>query len=145
MDKIKKLVAKADRTRLAKYHQYCVSSIWYELNYGFCKFGIFSAANPTEWLHALDNGLIEYCLQVLIVDRLKPDYCVKLDDHVKAMTQMPRQKLMSANSNSDFPRLMWKTGITKLSDVTADYKVGMMFTVVVLSLTNMAIGSSRMP
>ena len=135
MDKIKKLVAKADRTRLAKYHQYCVSSIWYELNYGFCKFGIFSAANPTEWLHALDNGLIEYCLQVLIVDRLKPDYCVKLDDHVKAMTQMPRQKLMSANSNSDFPRLMWKTGITKLSDVTADYKVGMMFTVVVLSLT----------
>ena len=137
MRKIKVLVANADRIRLEKYHQYCVQSIWYDLNYGFCKFGIFSAANPTEWLHALDNGLIEYCLQVLIWELLSSDECVQLDDLVKALTQLARQKLMSANSNSSFPRLMWKSGITKLSDITADYKVGMMLTVVVISLTKL--------
>ncbi len=135
MDKIKKLVAKGDRAKLDKYHQYCVSSIWYELNYGGCKFGIFSAANPTEWMHALDNGLIEYCLKILMKEKLKDKECVEMDKYVMALTQLSRQKLMSANSNSDYPRLMWKNGITKLSEVTADYKVGMLLTIIVVSLT----------
>ena len=137
MRKIKQLVSNEDRARLDKYHQYCVQSVWYELNYGFCKFGIFSAANPTEWLHALDNGLIEYCLQVLISELLSDNQCIELDDLVKDLTKLSRQRLMSANSNSSFPRLMWKSGITKLSDITADYKVGMMFTVIVISLTKL--------
>ena len=65
MKSIKELVANQDESRLSQINQYCVNSVWYDLTYGGCRFGIFSAANPTEWLHALDNGLIEHCLQDL--------------------------------------------------------------------------------
>lgn len=136
MRKIKKLVSKNDLTRLEKYNQYCVKSIWYELSYGGCKFGVFSAANPTEWLHALDNGLIEHCLNELYNCSLKTEQAVKLDKLVKELSQTPRQRLMTSDSNSSFPRLLWKGGITGLTDITADYKVGMLLTVIVVSLTD---------
>jgi hypothetical protein len=32
------------------------------------------------------------------------------------------------------PRLLWKDGITSLSELTAKYKVGIMFTIVTVSL-----------
>ena len=134
MRKIKRLVGQEDRERLKKYNQHCVKSIWYDLNYGGCKFGVFSAANPTEWLHALDNGLIMYCLHELYRKLLTSDDLIELDKVVMGLTNLPRQKLMSANSNSCFPRLLWKNGITGLKDITADYKVGMMLTVTVYTL-----------
>ena len=65
MNKIKKLVANEDSDCLARHNQHCVNSIWCELHCGGCKFGVFSAANPTKWLRALDNGLIECCLHEL--------------------------------------------------------------------------------
>ena len=135
MRKIKWLVKREDRERLKKYNQYCVKSIWYELNYGGCKFGVFSAANPTERLHALDNGLIMYCLHELYSKLLTSDDLIELDKVVMGLTNLPRQKLMSANSNSCFPRLLWKNSITGLKEITADYKVGMMLTVTVVYLT----------
>ena len=45
------------------------------------------------------------------------------------------KRLMLANSNSCFPMLLWKSGIRELTNITADYKVGMMLTVIVVSLT----------
>lgn len=135
MKKIKKFVENENTVKLQKYHQYCVKSIWYNLSYGGCKFGVFSAANPTEWLHALDNGLIEYCLHVLYEELLSVSQCTELDNIVKWLTKLPQQRLMSANLNSCFPRLLWKSGIMELTDITADYKVGMMLTVIVVSLT----------
>ena len=32
------------------------------------------------------------------------------------------------------PRLLWKDGITNLTDLTASHKVGIMFTIVIMSL-----------
>ena len=135
MKAIKMLVANKDEKRLSEINQYCVDSVWYNLTHGGCRFGIFSAANPTEWLHALDNGLIEHCLNDLNKHKLTSYQREKLDEIVKAFTEMPRQHLMTANSNSDFPRLIWKNGISTLTDITADYKVGMLLTFVVVSLT----------
>ena len=112
-----------------------MKSIWYDLNYDGCKFGVFSAANPTEWLHALDNGLIMYCLHELYRKLLTSEDLIELDKVVTGLTNLPRQKLISANSNSCFPRLLWKNGITGLKEITADYKVGMMLTVTVVYLT----------
>ena len=62
MKDIKTLVANQDERRLSQINQCCVESVWCDLTHGGCRFGIFSAANPTEWLHALDNGLIEHWL-----------------------------------------------------------------------------------
>lgn len=136
MKTVKDLVANQDVTKLSQINQYCVNSVWYNLSYGGCRFGIFSAANPTEWLHALDNGLIEHCLHDLYKHYLTMQQRVKLDELVMKFLEMPRQHLMTANSNSDFPRLMWKNGISTLTDITADYKVGMLLTIVVVSLTS---------
>ena len=135
MNKIKKLVANEDFDRLARCNQHCVNSIWCELHCGGCKFGIFSAANPTEWLHALDNGLIEHCLHKLCSKTLTIKECVAMDSIVKNFVNLPRQRLMSSNSNSLFPGLLWKNGISRLTDITADCEVGMLLTVVVVSLT----------
>lgn len=135
MRRIKRLVEKNDVNRLAKYHQYCVDSIWYDFHYGGCKFGIFTAATPTEWLHALDNGLIEHALVELNLNRLDVDKRISMDTIVKGFVTWPRQRFMTSNSNSSFPRLLWKNGISTLSDITADYKYGMLFTVVIVSLT----------
>ena len=63
------------------------------------------------------------------------EQCTELDKLVKGMTQLQRQRLMSPDSNSSFPWLMWKNDITKLIEITADYKVGRLLTVVVISLT----------
>ena len=135
MKTIKQLVANKDESRLSEINQYCVNSVWYDLTYGGCRFGIFSAANPTEWLHALDNGLIEHCLNDINKHKLNTHQRQKMDEIAMQFLEMPRQHLMTANSNSDFPRLMWKNGISTLTDITADYKVGMLLTFVVLSLT----------
>jgi hypothetical protein len=135
MRRIKKLVVSEDHDKLRKYHQHCHPSTWYDLSYGMCKFGVFSAATPTEWLHALDNGIIEHCLRVLIEEKLSLEQNTELDELVQGMTKWPRQRSMSSDSNSSFPRLLWKNGITKLTELTADYKVGRLLTVVVISLT----------
>ena len=135
MNKIKKLVANEDSDCLARHNQHCVNSIWYELHHGGCKFGVFSAANPTEWLHALDNGLIEHCLHKLCSKTPTNNERVAVDSIVKNFANLPRQRLMSSNSNSLFPGLSWKNGISRLTDITADCKVGMLLTVVVVSLT----------
>ena len=135
MKSIKELVANKDEQKLSKINQYCVDSVWYDLTYGGCRFGIFSAANPTEWLHALDNGLIQHCLNDLNEHKMTVQQSAKMDEIVMHFLEMPRQHLMTANSNSDFPRLLWKNGISTLTDITADHKVGMLLTFVVASLT----------
>ena len=43
---------------------------------------------------------------------------------------------MSSGSDKSFPRLLWKEGVTNLSELTASAKVGIMFTIVVISLTD---------
>ena len=48
----------------------------------------------------------------------------------------PKQRLASASTNKQMPRLLWNDGITNLTDVTANLKVGIMFTIVVVSLTS---------
>ena len=61
--------------------------------------------------------------------------CVAMDSIVKNFLKLPHQRLMTSNSNSLFPRLLWKNGISRLTDITADYKAGMLLTIVVVSLT----------
>ena len=60
--------------------------------------------------------------------------CVAMDSFVKNLVKLPRQQPMSSDSNSLFPRLLWKNGISRLTDITADCEVGMLLTAVVVSL-----------
>jgi hypothetical protein len=44
---------------LKAINQYNVHSAWFDVGYGGCRFGIFSAAPPVEALHAIENGLMQ--------------------------------------------------------------------------------------
>ena len=135
MVKMIKFVAESRQKILDDYNQYNVHNAWFDVSYGGCRFGIFSAACPIEPLHSLENGIIPDCLLILFKEEmtgknLKSD----LDNLVRRLTKLPRQRLANAGTLPDMPRLIWKDGITSLTDLSAKYKVGIMFTVIVVSL-----------
>jgi hypothetical protein len=65
MVKIIDLVHRNQQDILKSINQYNVHSAWFDVDYGGFRFGIFSAATPVKPLHALENGLITDCVQVL--------------------------------------------------------------------------------
>ena len=134
MEPIKNMVLTNQVMQLDAINQYHVQNAWFEVDFGGCPYGIFSAACPVEPLHALENGLIADCLKVLFGKIKSSKSLSELDSLAKTLTELPRQRLASYGSDKDMPRLLWKDGITSLTDLTASCKVGIMFTIVVLSL-----------
>ena len=135
MDGVIQMVAEDNTEELKSLNQYNVFSAFFNLGYGGCPFGVFSAACPVEPLHSLENGLFLDMLNILFKEKLKPAHCAALDTLVKSFCKLPRQKYLSGGADKDMPRLLWKDGVTTLSDLSASYKVGVYFTIVVLSLT----------
>ena len=114
-----------------------MDNAWYKVYFGGCKYGIFSAACPIEPLYAIENGIIPDCIKILYHEYIKSSKdLAKHDDLVQQLTELPRQCLATAGSNPAMPRLLWKNGITNLSDLTASAKVGIMFTLLVVALTD---------
>jgi hypothetical protein len=68
MAHIKACVINDEYEKLDKINQYHVRNAWFEVCYGGCKYGIFSAACLVEALHVMENGLIKHCLQILFQD-----------------------------------------------------------------------------
>ena len=134
MKRIQDLVTKNQIDELKKLNQYHVHNAWFKVDFGGCPFGIFSAACPVEPLHALENGIIADCLKVLFSKIGSTASLAKLDDLARQLTKLPRQQSASSGSDKSMPRLLWKDGITTLTDLTASCKVGIMFTIVVISL-----------
>ena len=60
----------------------------------------------------------------------------KFDQLARKLTLIPRQHYLSYGTTKDMPRLLWKDGITSLTNLTASDKVGIFLTVVVLALTD---------
>jgi hypothetical protein len=137
MTKMNHCLATNDTERLKRYNQYNISSPWFELQYGGDRFGIFSAAMPVEPLHSVELGLIDYCLGILWNEYIvnKPTQAA-IDREVAKWESLPRQRFMSSGSEKSFPRLLWKDGISNLTLVEACYRVGIMFTIVMFSLTD---------
>jgi hypothetical protein len=134
MVKIMDLVSQNQHDILKNINQYNVHSAWFDVDYGGCRFGIFSAATPVEPLHALENGLITDCVCILFEEEMTPKQKRELDFLVCCLANLPRQQFASSGAEPLIPRLLWKDSITSLSELTAKYKVGIMFTIVIVSL-----------
>jgi hypothetical protein len=119
---------------LDDFNQYNVDNAWSDVSYGGCRFGIFSAACPIEPLHALENGIIPDCLTILFKDERRPALKGELESLVRHLTFYPRQRFASSGSDPCMPRLLWKDGITSMTNIFAKLKGGIMFTIVVVSL-----------
>jgi hypothetical protein len=134
MVKMIKLVKDDKQAMLDQYNQYNMYNAWYDVSYGGCRFGIFSAACPIEPLHSLENGIIPDCLSILFKDDMSLSQRAELDRMVRHLTTLPRQRFASSGAEPSMPRLLWKDGVTSLTDIPATLKVGIMFTIVVVSL-----------
>ena len=134
MVKMMKLVEDDRQDILDQFNQYNVHNAWFDVSYGGCRFGIFSAACPIEPLHSLENGIIPDCLTILFKDVMRPAHKAELDSLVRRLTLLPRQRFASSGTEPGMPRLLWKDGVTSLTDLAAKLKVGIMFTIVVVSL-----------
>jgi hypothetical protein len=134
MVKIIDLVRRNQQAILDNMNQYNVHSAWFDVDYGGCCFGIFSAATPVEPLRALENGLITDCVRILFEEEMTTKQKRRLDLLVRHLAYLPCQRYVSFGAEPLMPRLLWKDGITSLSKIIAKYKVCIMFTIVTLSL-----------
>ena len=116
-------------------NQYNVYSAWFDVNFGGCEYGVFSAAMPIEPLHSLENGLMADCLKIMFDEDLTDRQCKDLDQICKILVTFDRQFFVSSGARKEMPTLLWKSGITSLSFTHANEKVGIMLTIVILSLT----------
>jgi hypothetical protein len=103
MVKIMDLVRQNQRNILKNINQYYVHSAWFEIDYGGCHFGIFSATTPVEPLHALENGLIIDCVQILFEEEMTLKQKRELDFLVRHLANLPRQCYASSAAEPLIP------------------------------------------
>src|SRR5688500_3724300 len=100
---------------------------WFDIDYGGNPEGIFSAACPPEGLHALENGIFLHVLRELFNETFGSNTCVLLDRHVHSWNSYPGQRFLWPNHIDGYPRLLYTSGISKLTELKADDKVGIIF------------------
>jgi hypothetical protein len=83
----------------------------------------------TEGLHALEVGTMDYSLKILL-DLLSSKHESMLDGLVKRLVNQPQQ-----HGYGPFPCLLWPNGVTTISNLTGDLKVGKFMGVIAVSLT----------
>ena len=66
---------------------------------------------------------------------LKPAAAKKFDSVVQKWCKYPRQHCMKAYA-ADFPRLLFQDGVSTITNISAETKVGILFAIVVASLTS---------
>ena len=74
------------------------------------------------------------CLNILFKEEMTPRQLHKMDQLAKQLGLLDRQRYLTAGSEPLMPRLRWSDGISSLSDLEAKYRVGIMLTIVVLTL-----------
>src|SRR5688572_31640280 len=97
--------------------------------------GVFTAACPPEALHSLENGLVLHCLKQLFEEILTEPVRANLDNIVQQWLKYPKQCHMKSYMAA-FPRLLFKDGVTTITDISAGTKIGILFSFVVAAQTN---------
>ena len=136
MNIIKEYVSSNQIHILKELNQHNVHLAWFDVDFGGCPYGVFSAAMPLESLHALEGGLIKNILQILFTQDLKPLGCANLDYLIIEMCTWPRQFYLCNGSNNLMPCLKFKDGVSSLSKISSRDMVGEMFDIFVISLTD---------
>jgi hypothetical protein len=100
----------------------------YDIDCGKDPYGIFSMVH-TEGLHALEVGVMKYMVEILL-EELPNSKHGDLDRLVKRLNALPHQ-----HGYAGFPRLLWSDGVTTLTQLTGDQRVGKMFAILLVALT----------
>jgi hypothetical protein len=125
---IQHLVANASLEELKDLYQRPGFNALYTIDCGNDPYGVFSMVH-TEGLHAIEVGLIPYMLDILFQE-LPQSSKHELDGLVKRLNKHPKQ-----HGYEPFPRLLWPDGVTTITQLTGDLKVGKMFAIVAAACT----------
>jgi hypothetical protein len=101
---------------------------FYDIDCGKDPYGIFSMVH-TEGLHALEVGVMKYMVEILMAELPKTQHRT-LDRLVKKLNKYPHQ-----HGYTGFPRCTWSDGVTTLTQLTGDQRVGKMFAILLVALT----------
>lgn len=134
MEDVKQLYIENNTTALKELLQYNTWQAFFDIDYGGLPGGVFTAACPPEALHLLENGLINHCLKHLFDNLISKPTQQKLDSVVQKWVLFPCQNGMRAYATS-FPRLLFQDGVSSITDISAGTKVGILFAIVIASLT----------
>ena len=125
---IQELVVQQNLPELHRLAQRPTFNSLYDIDCGNDPYGIFSMVH-TEGLHAIEVGLIPYMLEILMLE-ISKKYHRRLDKLIKNFLKHPRQ-----HGYKGFPRLLWPDGVTTLTHLTGDLKVGKMFAICCVAST----------
>ena len=101
---------------------------FYDIDNGKDPYGIFSMVH-TEGLHALEVGVMKYMVEILMTELPSTQHRT-LDRLVKKLNRSPHQ-----HGYVGFPRCTWSDGVTTLAQLTGDQRVGKMFAILLVALT----------
>ena len=132
-DYVIELIQNEDVAGLLHYRQHNVWLAFFDISYGGCPYGIYGAGMPTEALHAVENGLVPYSLDELFSVWLTDVPKNNFDTVVQGLTRLDQQRFMSSSMDR-YPRLLFKDGVSDMSNLSANTEVGKMFAVVVAAL-----------
>ena len=135
MESIIQLVNDEEWDELHTLYQAPFWNPFFEVDYGANPYGIFLAACPPEGLHALEQGVFKHLLEEILGVYLKPEQIAILDRVVQSWVGKPRQRLFRSANFSEAPRLLFKDGISSLSNTPGCDRAGMVFALTISSLT----------
>jgi hypothetical protein len=135
MEDIMDLVRQEQWVDLELLYQAQFWNPFFDLHYGSSSFGIFFAACPPEGLHALEQGIFKHLLHEVLGTYLKPQQIALLDRVVQSWVKRSRQRLYRSANFAESPRLMFKDGISSLSNTSGCDRAGMVFALTIASLT----------
>ena len=134
--KVVDLIINNENEKLKKINQMNVYIGFFDLDYGGCKFGIFSACCPVEPLHSVEIGIMKNLLATLFYDHLKDSGRLQLDILVEYISNLDRQHFTQFEESPTFPRSKWPAGCCSIKSLEAKYHVGLIFTIVLVYLTD---------
>ena len=135
MEEMKQLWINKDLKKMHELMQYPNWQAFYDIDYGGLPGGVFTAACPPEALHSLENGLVLHCLRELFETVMSEKTKIQLDSLVQQWVSYPKQHHMKSYMDT-FPRLLYKDGLTNITEISAGTKMGILFAFVVAAQTN---------
>lgn len=125
---IRQLVHSQNLVALKLLAQRPTYNCFYDIDNGKDPYGIFSMVH-TEGLHALEVGVMKYMVEILMTELPNAQHRT-LDRLVKKLNRSPHQ-----HGYTGFPRCTWSDGVTTLAQLTGDQRVGKMFAILLVALT----------
>ena len=133
MKDMKQMCTDNDTAGLHSLMQYKNWQASYDIDYGGSPGGVFTAACPPGALCPLENGLMIHCLKQLFDHVLTAATGRKFDAVVQQWVLYPKQHHMRSYY-SEYPRLLFTEGLSSITDISAQTKVGILFAIVVAAL-----------